>query len=325
MKTTQHMRKALKSTFISSLMLVLSAPAFSASDLRQHLSVTDSMVKLSDLFTDTGEFGEEIVLEAPAPGKTIQISSFELEKMAEKYDLEWEKPDYLKRVRLLREGSAVKPDDIQSLLKDHLINQGIDEGIAVKIFGYRSGVYIPLDADIYDIEVTDLSIGDRRDRFSAVLKLPVSHNQTKELRITGSIDQVETVPTLARAIKPGEVIAETDIRWNTISIRRINSRTIQNAADLIGQTVKRPVRAGKILMTSDIVTPTAIDKGEQLTLVFKIGAMQLTAGARALERGGIGEVINVMNSKSRQTVEARITAPGIAVVESANVLKLASR
>jgi flagella basal body P-ring formation protein FlgA len=310
---------------MAAIMMSLTSTSAFASDLRENLSVTDDMVKLADLFTDTGKHGEEIVLEAPAPGKSIQISSFELTRFAKKYALDWQAPEFLKRVRLSREGSPVKPTDLQQLLQEHLYQSGINDNIAIRIFGYRKGVYLPLDASLYDIEVTDLDISDRQDRFSAVLKMPLGNNATKDLRITGSIDQVEAVPVLNRSIKPGDIITESDIRWDTIAIRRINNRTIQNANDLIGHTVKRPLRSGKILMTSDIITPVAIDKGEQLVLIFKVGAMQLTAGAQALERGGIGETISVMNLKSRQTIEAQITAPGIASVTNNNILKLASR
>ncbi|UTW54182.1 flagellar basal body P-ring formation chaperone FlgA [Kordiimonas sp. SCSIO 12610] len=296
-----------------------------ANDLISNLSVTDDMVRLSDLFTDTGAKGEEIVLKAPAPGKSMQISSYQLEKIATKYSLDWEKPEYLKRVKLTREGTAVKIGDIQQIIKDQLDAEGISDDVAVKIFGHRKGVYLPVTADIYDIEITEMEVSDRQDRFSATLNLPIGNDESKTLRITGSIDQIEAIPVFARTIKPGEVISEDDITWQDVSIKRISNRTISSANALIGQTVKRPIKAGKILVASDVQTPVAIAKGEQLTLIYKVGSMQLTAGARALENGGVGDIINVMNLQSRQSVEAKITSPGLATVSTHNVLTLASR
>ncbi len=325
----KNIGKKIKSFANTSILIAsvigMSSSTVAENDLLSNLSVTDNMVKLSDLFSNTGAKGEEIVLTAPAPGKSIQISSYQLEKIANKYALDWQKPDYLKRITLNREGLPVKADDIQRLIRENLELDGIAGGIAIRIFGHRKGIFLPITSSIYDIEVSEIDVSERQDRFSAILSLPFSGQERKQLRITGSIEQVETVPVFARTIKPGEIIAESDINWQDVSIKRINNRTISDMDTLIGQTVKRPVRAGKMLVTSDVQTPVAVGKGEHLTLIYKAGAMQLTTGARALETGGIGDIINVMNIQSRQSVEAKITSPGIATVTSYNVLKLASR
>lgn len=70
----------------------------------------------------------------------------------------------------------------------------------------------------------------------------------------------------------------------------------------------RPIRAG------DVGPPAVVERNQVVPLMFQAGGVTITAEGRALDRGGVGEVIRVMNLASRTTVSARIGADGVAHV-----------
>ncbi len=315
--------KTYRHILIAALLAGATTPAAIAADLREQLSVIDPVIKLGDLFTDLGADAETIVLEAPAPGDSKQLSSYELERIAEQYNIDWERPTYLKRVSVYREGNAFTLDDLGDIALREAQAQGLTGTVEIQVYGRRSGLYLPADATVNDIELENFELNSRQDRFTATALLPTGTNQPQRLTISGRVQEVRMVPTLARMLTPGEVISQGDIEWTKMPVRQINSRVILSSNELLGQTVKRTLQPGRALFTSDVAPPVVVEKGSVVTMVLQVGSLSLSASGRALEAGGNGDMIRVMNTKSKQTVDARVISPGQVAVTS-NSLTLAA-
>ncbi|MBL4838013.1 MAG: hypothetical protein JKY34_10590, partial [Kordiimonadaceae bacterium] len=79
MSFSRHYKMSLlKPVLVGCAFIVASSTAGSAATLRETLSTEASVVRLNDLFTDTGALGNEIVMAAPNPGQHKTITSFEL-------------------------------------------------------------------------------------------------------------------------------------------------------------------------------------------------------------------------------------------------------
>lgn len=313
-------------SMLAACTLVLAAGAGSeAAELRERLSVEASVVTLSDIFTDTGANGDAIVMQAPNPGKRKQITSFDLGQLAQKYELEWQRPAYLKRVYIHREGTHFSSRDLHPVILDQLRELGMDAELDIKIYGMKKGYYLPLGYGIESIEFESFELTDRQDRFSSILKLPTSEQETTNVRISGTVQVVRLVPVLSRLITPGEVITNSDITWKRHPANRINLHAVVDANALIGQTVRRALPANKLLHKNDVTMPVVIAKGSAVNIVLRSGLMTLTLKGRALDDGGQGDVIRVMNTKSNRSLEARVVSPGKVEVDPRPVIKVASR
>ncbi|WP_417452136.1 flagellar basal body P-ring formation chaperone FlgA [Kordiimonas sp.] len=315
--------KNTRQTIIAALLCGALAPAASAADLREHLSVIDPVIKLGDLFDGLGAEAETIILEAPAPGDSKQLSSHELDRIAEQYSLDWQRPTYLKRVNVYREGNAFSLDDLGDIALREAQAAGIAGNIDIQVFGRRAGLYLPADTSVEDIQLENFQLNNRQDRFTAVALIPTGTNQPSRLNISGRVQEVRMVPTLARVLAPGEVISKSDIQWTRLPVRQINNRVVASSAELVGQTVKRSLQPGRPLYTTDVMAPVVVEKGSVVTMVVQLGGLSLTASGRALENGGQGDTIRVMNTKSKQTVDAKVLNPAQVAVTS-NSLTLAA-
>lgn len=316
--------KTSASALIFSALGIAGTLSLKAADLREKIVVTDAIVKLSDIFTDTGAVGEKIVMEAPAPGKRGPISSYELTKLAEKYSLDWDKPAYLKRVYIHREGEPLKMEELKPAILELAREQGLEDDVKIRIFGRKNGLFLPVGDTVADLEFDTFTLNEQLTRFSAVVRLPLDAGQQSEMRISGTFDAVRLIPMLNRLVAPGEIISKADIDWVEISARRVNRNTVMSSQQLVGQTVTRALPANKMIRNSDIARPLVIAKGSMVQMTYKSGFLTLSMQGRALENGGIGDTIRVMNPKSKKTVFARVEKEGFVKVSSSNHTKLAA-
>lgn len=91
----------------------------------------------------------------------------------------------------------------------------------------------------------------------------------------------------------------------------------QQGVDLdsfVGKELRRSVYRGSVIKTSDVREPLLVTRNSQVRMIYKIGAMEITAGGKALDEGSKGSLIRVMNINSRKKVEARVTGQGIVQV-----------
>jgi len=295
-----------------------------AAELQKQLVVTDAVVRLSDIFTDTGIAGETVVMEAPAPGKKKPVSSYELVRLAEKHQLDWDRPAYLKRVYIHREGVDFSLIDMTDAILEQARQLDLEGDVEIKVFGRKVGLKLPHGYTIDDITLTEFQLSEQRNRFSAVLHIPTGTTEQIEQRISGTIEEVRLVPMFTRVIAPGEIITEADLEWKKFPIRRILRNAVVSSSQLIGQTVKRPLPAGKLVRKNEITMPVLVSKGSIVLMTYKRGRLVLTMQGRALEDGGAGETIRLMNQKSKQTVFAVVVGDDQVAVTASNLMKLAS-
>lgn len=310
---------------LSGVALIATAAAADAADLRKDLVVTDSVVRLADLFTDTGAAGEAIVMEAPAPGKRKAISNYQLVRLAEEHKLDWDRPKYLKRVYLEREGVAFSLNDLTQRILDMAREQDLDGDVEISVYGRKKGLFLPFGYTVDDISFKEFELSEQRDRFSGVIDIPTGNSEIFEQRITGVIQEVRMVPMLNRVVTPGEVITDADIEWKKHPLRRIGRNAILSNQQLVGMTVKRPMTAGRLLKESDVSAPVMIAKGSIVMMTYKKGLLTLTMHGRALENGGHGDTIRLMNQKSKKTIYGQVVSADQVQVAASPMMKLASR
>lgn len=79
---------------------------------------------------------------------------------------------------------------------------------------------------------------------------------------------------------------------------------------VIGQEVRQTIYAGRPVLSEHIGPPTMVERNQLVTLVYQQGPLAIVTEGRALARGGLGEVVRVMNTVSHTTVLGIIDADG---------------
>jgi flagella basal body P-ring formation protein FlgA len=89
---------------------------------------------------------------------------------------------------------------------------------------------------------------------------------------------------------------------------------LSDPALVIGQEARISIYAGRPVRAEDVGPPTVIDRNQIVALSYASGPLAILTEGRALARGGVGDVIRVMNLASRTTVSGRIQPDGSVAV-----------
>lgn len=136
-------------------------------------------------------------------------------------------------------------------------------------------------------------------------------------RLTGRAFQVFDVPMLARPVAAGEVIGQADLEWQSVRADRLDRNAVTAAAQLVGMTPTRGLKAGRAVKAGEVRAPQLVAKGALVTMSVSAPGLTLTATGRALDDGADGEIVRVLNVHSKRTVEG--------VVSGQNQVRIPSR
>lgn len=154
-------------------------------------------------------------------------------------------------------------------------------------------------------------------RFAA--EIVVTGSQVR-LPVSGRAFGVVQIPVLSRRIIPGDIIGPGDIDWQDVRADQTTSDTAATDAQLIGMTPKRGVSTNQPVRLRDLQSPRMVDKGSMVTITLTTQSMTLTTQGKALQDGGKGEVIRVVNTQSNRIVEATVAGPNVVAVAKPGII-----
>ncbi len=114
------------------------------------------------------------------------------------------------------------------------------------------------------------------------------------------------VPVAARDLIRGETITAGDLRWVPMDRTNLSKETLLTEDKLVGMLVVSTTRTDQPFRTHGVSRPVVAAKGKLVTLIYNVPAMKLTAKAKLLEDGAIGQVVRVVNIKSNTNLFAEV-------------------
>ena len=90
------------------------------------------------------------------------------------------------------------------------------------------------------------------------------------------------------------------------------------SADVIGLETRIAVFQGQPILQKNLGPAAVIERNQSVQLAFQSGTLTILSDGRALERGGVGDRIRVMNIASRSTITGVIAADGSVYVDASN-------
>jgi flagella basal body P-ring formation protein FlgA len=104
----------------------------------------------------------------------------------------------------------------------------------------------------------------------------------------------------ARNIRAGALVLAADIATPK------GETALRLAANLIGLEAVHNIYRGQPITENDLRAPTIVARNEVVRMEFSKGPMTIATEGRALDQGGVGDRIRVMNLASKRVVSAVI-------------------
>jgi flagellar basal body P-ring formation protein FlgA len=101
-----------------------------------------------------------------------------------------------------------------------------------------------------------------------------------------------------RTIRAQAIIEPQDLTFAAVA----TPGALDDPSDVVGMEARVVLYAGRPIRPGDIGAPAIVERNQIVALVFRHGTLTIAAEGRALARGGIGDLVRVMNLASRNTV-----------------------
>lgn len=279
--------------------------------LRPKAVVKDDVIRLGDIFSGLDQAKDSrVVSDAPAAGKDVILTADWLQKLALKHAIAWTPADSGVSITVKRAAAEISKDEILPALTKALRAQGMPEQSDIIVFGSGFPMMIPAEA-AYTVSFEDVEYSGKIFRAKIVINLENSKQTTE---ISGKIQPYSILPTVRTNMAAGQIITESDIILKKTPQEGWRRRQATPLADLIGKEVKRGLHAGQTVDESDVRTHVMVAKGKVVTLSFTKGGIMLSAQGKALENGGLGDTVRVMNTQSKTVVQGTVTGPESVVI-----------
>jgi len=189
-------------------------------------------------------------------------------------------------------------DEIVSAVAEALAERGAGDRLELELANRE--VALEGAADRVAVELVDFDRESRR--FVALVTAG-----GEKARLSGRAFQVHDVPVLTRPVAAGEVIGEHDLEWRPVRADRLDRNAATAAAQLVGMTPARGLKAGRAVKVGEIRPPVLVVKGALVTMSVSAPGLALTATGRALDDGADGDVVRVLNVQSKRTIEGLVS------------------
>lgn len=286
-------------------------------ELKPQAVVDDTVVTLGDIFSDLQENQELIVVNAPDPGKKIQISARHILQFTRAHNIRWRNSAGVKNVLVSRMSEVVSYADLKPQLTAELKNlYQSDQDMDIRFYNRSGRIDLPTGYDAGDLSIKNISLDRNNDKFSALIGAPTGQGNEALHTVNGRTIRTVSIPTLARMIRSGEVIQASDITWTAIPEGQVNRNIIRSSQKLIGMTPRTLVKQGSPIRLSEVNRPILVKRGALVKINFNTTKISLSTLGKAVEKGGMGDVIQVKNNASQKIVSAVVLGPNLVEVHT---------
>lgn len=212
--------------------------------------------------------------------------------------------------------SAFTGKDAAATVATALSKAGVGDDLRVSVQELREEDVLQTAQTPLAANAEDLEIDRAHSQWKATLMLTEGGRSLAPIKLSGHYDEMAAVPVLKRRVQSGEVISQDDIDWDKQPQSHLRKGTITDAAQIVGKSPKRVISQGRPIRLDEIASPAVINKGAQVTLMFRSRNLEIKTFGEALDSGAVGDVVRVRNTASKAVVQG--------TVESADRIRVSS-
>jgi flagella basal body P-ring formation protein FlgA len=140
---------------------------------------------------------------------------------------------------------------------------------------------------------------------------PTGHDRTTIERVSLMID----VPVPLHPIEAGDIIRATDLGFQRLRADRVNKTVIAETDHLVGKTAKHAIAAAQPIHAADVGTTLLVTKNSLVSVRLVTGRLNLVIEAKALDDGGEGDSVRVLNQRSNKMLQGVVHGAGTVYVD----------
>lgn len=306
-------RFVIASATLAALAISATAPATAASDqarprLKAAATVTGDIVRIGDLIEHAGIVANVPIFRSPDLGATGVVSADAVLAAVRAHALVGLDPGDVHDVMVTRASRAITPQEIEDEIAAALSVQyalGDKKNLALRFDNGVQAIHIEPAVD-GEPRIARITYNPRSTRFNAVVAIP----SRRPMTVTGHATAMEEVAMVARTVARGDVLKLDDVVMVRRPRRDTPADAITDRDRAAGLAARHSLQPGRPLRSADLVKPELVQRNDIVTLIYRVPGISLTVRGRAAEGGAEGDVIGVLNERTKRVVHGTVTGPG---------------
>jgi flagellar basal body P-ring formation protein FlgA len=280
--------------------------------LKRSIMVTSDIVRLGDLVENAGAFAAIPVFRSPDVGTTGSVPARKVVEAARAHSLFGVETGEVIVVEVTRAGRVINRKDIETRIA-HLFagTNGLHDALDLSVSFDREVTSVSADLPAgTDLKAMRAAFDPRSGRFDVVFEVPLGVSRRTLIRYTGSVVETADAIVPVRTISRGEIVRASDLSVERRPRAEITTEVVDSHIEVIGRAARQMLRQGQPIRRSDLMKAELVKRDDNITLVYQVPGIMLTTRGKALEAGGDGDVINVLNVQTKRNIQGVVTGPG---------------
>jgi flagellar basal body P-ring formation protein FlgA len=143
------------------------------------------------------------------------------------------------------------------------------------------------------------------------VKAQCKTGQTWSVHVPAQVSIYRQIPLALRDIARGEQISQEHITTGLVNISAIRQGFLPDENAIVGKEAKRNISMGEPFKTAVLDAPTAVKRGEMVTLESLAGGIKVSSTGTALADGRIGQTVRVRNNSSERIISGVVMSQGL--------------
>jgi flagella basal body P-ring formation protein FlgA len=280
--------------------------------LKHSITVTSDVVRIGDLIDNADSFAAIPVFRSPDIGTTGAVPARRVIEAARAHNLFGVESGDVLDVEVARAGRVIGRKDIEARIARLFAGtNGLGGASDLKVSFDREPVSfsadLPPDADLKAMRA---ALDPRGGRFDVVFEVPLGASRRTLMRYTGTVVETTDAIVPVRTIARGEIVRAQDLAVERRPKAEVTGDVISTNDEAVGRAARQALRPGLPVRRTDLVKPDLIRRDDSVTLVYEAPGIMLTTRGKAIESGGEGDIIKVLNAQTNRTLQGVVTGPG---------------
>jgi len=285
---------------------------FAAPTLKRSVVVMGDVVRIGDLIDNAGGFAAIPVFRSPDVGTTGAVPARKIVEAARAHNLFGVEAGEVIEVEVTRAGRIITRNEIEARIARLFSGTNGLGGVPDLAISFDR-VPASINADLApeaELKAMRASYDARSGRFDVVFDVPVGVSRRSLLRYTGTLVETADAVVPNRTIGRGEIVRAGDLMVERRPRAEVTADVPATIAEVVGRAARQALRLGQPVHRTDLVKPEMVKRDDTVNLIYQVPGIMLSSRGKALEAGGEGDTINVLNPQSKRTVQGVVTGPG---------------
>lgn len=121
-----------------------------------------------------------------------------------------------------------------------------------------------------------------------------------------SVKYYQLVVVADKLVEKRQILLPGDLRYERMDTSKLASGYFTDIAKVVGLMIRRPLTPGTVVNGHILEKPVVIRRGSYISIVARVGEIEVRTAGQALQDGSEGDMIRVQNLTSKKIISARV-------------------